>query len=675
MNIGTTSKGIYNIPQLKYFFPREANLFLINRFSRTRADMVVGWGNKPSSVNAKKYAEKYNLPYTSLEDGFIRSLAPAKICPSPFSIIFDDIGIYYDASKPSQLENLITANEVTASDLERAKNLIRIIKQHKISKYNHAPENLSIIKKIENYVLVIDQTYNDLSVSGSLSNAITFQNMLEAAIDENPSTTVLVKTHPEVVAGYKKGYLTELAKQYQCQIISEAINPWSLLSYAQKVYTVSSQMGFEALMAEKPVRCFGLPFYAGWGLTIDEQTTSRRNQKRNLYEIFIAAYLKYSVYLNPFTLQKCELEEILPITSLWKDINRQNIDIKACTHISKWKQKSITNFLKSIETKPRYYSSIKKAIATGKTNEISAWASKLKPEEILNFRKQGIKLNLIEDGFLRSVGLGANLITPQSIVIDKRGIYYDHHSPSDLECIIQNTDFSNEIILRAKNIIKSLNKLEITKYNVGFKNTKPLTLPPDMLKILVVGQVENDASIKLGTVDIKTNLDLLKTVREKNPLSFIIYKPHPDCVAGQRRGMINNNTALQYADLILDDISIIKLIDECDEVHTLTSLTGFEALIRGKRVSCYGLPFYSGWGLTNDLYKCFRRNRQVTIEELVAGTLIIYPRYLDPKTNLWCSVEVIIDRLNEMKQKGVTLSKLTRLRTLFGKLKRMRISV
>lgn len=42
------------------------------------------------------------------------------------------------------------------------------------------------------------------------------------------------------------------------------------------------------------------------------------------------------------------------------------------------------------------------------------------------------------------------------------------------------------------------------------------------------GQVEDDASIKTGTVLIKSNLELLRTVRERNPHAYIIYKPHPD---------------------------------------------------------------------------------------------------------------------------------------------------
>ena len=68
-----------------------------------------------------------------------------------------------------------------------------------------------------------------------------------------------------------------------------------------------------------------------------------------------------------------------------------------------------------------------------------------------------------------------------------------------------------------------------------------LTVPR---RILVPGQVEDDASIRLGTRDICTNLALLRSTREQNPDAIVIYKPHPDVEAGcgparcQRRHII-----------------------------------------------------------------------------------------------------------------------------------------
>jgi capsular polysaccharide export protein len=88
------------------------------------------------------------------------------------------------------------------------------------------------------------------------------------------------------------------------------------------------------------------------------------------------------------------------------------------------------------------------------------------------------------------------------------------------------------------------------------------------------------------------------------------------------------------------------MIGAVDEVHTLTSLCGFEALLRGKRVVVYGQPFYAGWGLTIDLAPIARRQRHLSLDQLVAGALILYPRYLDPLTQRRCTPETAIDRLS-----------------------------
>ena len=81
----------------------------------------------------------------------------------------------------------------------------------------------------------------------------------------------------------------------------------------------------------------------------------------------------------------------------------------------------------------------------------------------------------------------------------------------------------------------------------------------------------------------------------------------------------------------------------------MTSLAGFEALLRGKPVTTYGQPFYAGWGLTEDLCPVPRRTRRRSLDELVAGALILYPRYLDPVTGLRCTPELLVERLGHRR--------------------------
>jgi capsular polysaccharide export protein len=161
----------------------------------------------------------------------------------------------------------------------------------------------------------------------------------------------------------------------------------------------------------------------------------------------------------------------------------------------------------------------------------------------------------------------------------------------------------------------------------------------------VPGQVEDDASIRLGAGTIRTNDLLIKTVRESNPDAFIIYKPHPDVMATNRRGRVSVKALKGICDHIETGASVISCIEASDEIHTITSLTGFDALLRGKRVVVYGVPFYAGWGLTVDHMHMPRRTRRLTLQELAAGALILYPGYFDRKTNGFVECETIIERI------------------------------
>jgi len=250
----------------------------------------------------------------------------------------------------------------------------------------------------------------------------------------------------------------------------------------------------------------------------------------------------------------------------------------------------------------------------------------------------------MEDGFLRSTGLGAAFLPAASAVIDGRGIYYDPSRQSDLEHILEHGTISDRHVAHAAALRAEIVRRGLTKYNVGAK-LEDLELPVDQTIVLVPGQVEDDASIERGAGDIRTNLALLEAVRQARPEAYIVYKPHPDVEAGLRRGYVDDARALRHADRVVRQASSDALIALADEVHTMTSLVGFEALLRRKRVATYGLPFYAGWGLSDDRVSCPRRTRRRSLDELVAVTLLAYPRYVDPFTGLACDIDVILDRL------------------------------
>jgi capsular polysaccharide export protein len=272
-------------------------------------------------------------------------------------------------------------------------------------------------------------------------------------------------------------------------------------------------------------------------------------------------------------------------------------------------------------------------------NTLIVWGRKNTPDKL----PVDVQIIYLEDGFLRSVGLGADLVQPVSWVIDGRGIYYDATQPSDLEVLLQATEFTSELLVRAAHFRERIVSAGLTKYNVGSHSWHRPSGVEHV--ILVPGQVESDASIRFGAPNICANLGLLRAVREANPNAYLLYKPHPDVVAGLRRQGQHEDESKSWCDEIIVDAAMGDLLQQVDEVHTLTSLTGFEALMRNKKVTCYGQPFYAGWGLTSDVVPIVRRSRQLSLDMLVAGALILYPTYISRVTGKLITAELALNEL------------------------------
>lgn len=285
------------------------------KFSRRKkADFFYLYG---SGIDIFKHillrdAYKQKIPKVFIEDGFLRSVDLPFAEPG-VSLLIDDVSVYYDARYPSRLENLLNSEiRLTDAQLMRARNVIQKIRETKVTKYNLAPiYEPEIGRPGVEKVLVIDQAYRDFSIPFGLATDETFEEMLQCAIAENPDADIIVKTHPEAFRGGRKGYFTGTKRAGNVYPYTDPICPLSLLEYVDKVYCVTTQMGFEALMCGKPVSCFGVPFYSGWGLTEDRVKCARRTKSRSLEEVFYFAYIEYAKYMNPTTGKLCEIEEAI----------------------------------------------------------------------------------------------------------------------------------------------------------------------------------------------------------------------------------------------------------------------------------------------------------------------------------------------------------------------------
>ncbi|EHU1054787.1 capsular polysaccharide biosynthesis protein [Campylobacter lari] len=643
MKIYTTSKKLKE--NAKNFY----KIALYHAYKNiTKEDVFVGWGRKKSGLKAIELAKKHNVKFLLLEDGFLRSLNLGVENSSSFSIVKDKVGIYYDATAPSKLEKILNTYEFSTEELEQAKKAIELIKKEKLSKYNN---NLCVPKEFfntnEERVLIITQVANDASLKFGLADNFSTQDIINEVIKENPNTKIYIKIHPDVLSGKRQSDFNAQDLPSKCVVIKENYNPMELLSYFKKVYTKTSGMGFEALMLGCECVCYGKPFYAGWGLTQDKLECKRRLKKRSLEEVFYAAYILYSEYFNPYLNQKSDIFDTIHTLTKYKKIEQANSNTLYFLGFTLWKRWFMKPFFKAKNNKIIFLNSLDELykVNLNPEDKIFIWGKKY--DKALLAKDFNNAIFLVEDGFLRSVFLGSDLTRPFSLIIDSKGLYVDPSKPSDLEDILQNHIFDESLKQRAKKLITTITQNKFSKYN-GLKHEK-LNFNTNKKVILIPAQVEDDASMILGGAGYDT-LKLLQSVRKANENAFIVFKPHPDVLSGNRKGLKDKGIILKYCDEIIENISIDSAINASDEVHTITSTSGFDALLRGKKVVVYGKPFYAGWGLTVDLHEIPRRTRVLSLEELVAGVLILYPRYIHPKSKNLCEVELALDIMLKMQK-------------------------
>lgn len=459
-------------------------------------------------------------------------------------------------------------------------------------------------------------------------------------------------------------------------------------------------------MLGKTVHCFGVSWYAGFGLTVDHfadktgelfANVAKRRQalgidRPSVAQLFYAAYIDYSHYANPATKLPCQIEQVIDYLLLNRSQQARLAGSLMAYDFSRWKTDFVrryadfpkTKLIFKAKTKIRLLLSDKmnaKRVARDDAKALQnpqdrylVWGLASKRtlhKKIAKYQNQQTPTIIcMEDGFIRSNGLGATLIEPLSVVMDFTGVYYDATSPSDLERLLATVNLSDDEKIRTERLIATLRQKKVSKYNVGdtdnqafFQTLQALQADkPNAIVRLVVGQVEDDASVQNCTSQIKTNAELLRRVRADFADDIIIYKPHPDIEAGLRTGKVDEAT-LACADLVASGIAMPDCLNVAGVVHTISSLTGFEAILRGVPVVCYGLPFYAGFGLTTDIVEpdnepkltaLARRQRSKPLDlyGLVYATLIAYPVYALPDGYGLATVEEVVAYLYDNPQQS-----------------------
>ncbi|WP_082729614.1 capsular polysaccharide export protein, LipB/KpsS family [Burkholderia sp. FL-7-2-10-S1-D7] len=483
-------------------------------------------------------------------------------------------------------------------------------------------------------VLVIDERSrsNGACLSTTKIDPELFSNMVDSAKRQHPNAEFWIAQSRDPGSGHwLSSRCRELPSDTKRIGIEHSL--CSALPHIDHVYTINASEGMNGLLSGANVHVFGSPYYAGWGLTTDNLDVAGRTSRPSLRALFDVVFLRLTRYVNPATHESGTLGNLLDCIDLQRAIHQRFAHMQRVAGIrfQRWKRPFATPFLTAGGGVLRWADNVE-SVAPGEW--VALWGAR---DTHRSFTP--IPIVRIEDGFIHSTGLGSDMKAPYSQVIDCTGIYFDASKPNDLLAILNNAEFSDSELIRARALRESIVTLGITKYNLGRR--RPAWAAPDGQRIVLVpGQVADDASIRLGTGKISSAEELLREVRTRRPDAFIVYKPHPDVLSGNRNGVVNVD---HFADFVDTDSDLLSLIEIADEVHTLSSLSGFDALLRGKAVFTYGFPFYAGWGLTQDaLAPIQSRQRKLSIDMLIAGILFRYSIYWDWRMQLYTTPEAVI---------------------------------
>lgn len=277
------------------------------RLGRPGPDDLIGvWGQSPTSWRGAAVARRTGAPVLRVEDAFLRSVRPGRDGDPPLGLLLDSRGVHFDPARPSDLEVLLAEHPLDDTALlDRARAGIVVLARAHLSKYNTFDPATPC--PAPGYVLVIDQTEGDASVTASGADRNRFLEMLFCAREDHPGARILVKTHPETLAGHRGGHFRDGDLTEGMAFFTDPVSPHALLEGAIAVYTVSSQLGFEAILAGHNPVVFGQPFYIGWGLTQDRAPLDRRQRRLTRAQMFAAAMILYPAGTTPIVIGSAAL--------------------------------------------------------------------------------------------------------------------------------------------------------------------------------------------------------------------------------------------------------------------------------------------------------------------------------------------------------------------------------
>jgi capsule polysaccharide export protein KpsC/LpsZ len=593
-------------------------------------------------------------------EGLLRATG-AGAAPAPLHSLHLDTSAHHDcATRASDLERLLADPALAANAplLERADSLMERLFASTAGGRARAAALYG--PKTARRVLVLGHAQDAATLNANGHRLNTNEDLLAIAAAENPGAQIVWRPANGASAAAQQGVVT----------VGDDVAAGDVFETIDHVYTLLSPQGVEAICRGIPVTTLGAPFYAGWGLTDDRQPLPRRRRTLSARELFAAAFLQYPRHFDPVYKIAIDAERAVD-QLLLAGANASRAKAGALgpvrparvptfvfgmspwrDYLVAWMPEREFTFLDKSMPEAEFASTWSARIRAAGNAEVFVWGFKAEAYLLAFIAAHRIGVRFVEDGFIRSIGLGGTRTPPFSLTLDSRAPYFDARQPTDLEHLLNTHDFDADpaLMLRARALMDALLQSGVSKYN----HQAPVDIetvygPKTRRRVLVLGQVEEDASILFGSDRLYSNCDAVMIAALENPGAQVIYKPHPDVMNAFRRQNSDLDQVRPYCQILDRDVSLAQSFETIDHVYTITSLAGFEALMRGLPVTTLGCPFYAGWGLTDERQPNGRRGRPLSVLQVFAAAYLLYPRYFDPIYRMAIDPEQVVARLTQLK--------------------------
>lgn len=300
---------------LRYISEKELNTL-------TPDEGLVSWGQR-FNQSYLDYLRKKGFKVYQCEDGFLRSFGLGCELTQPFSLSFDDKGLYANPKLESKLNDLVT-KPLNTKEFKESQLFIRLFKSLRLTKYLSVGQELSpplldflVKNKDKKVMLVCGQVADDVSFLNSGFSQLTFQSLISTIKVENPDSLVIYRPHPDCFKGIRQGEVFLEEADY----VDIESNIASLLDISEEIHVVNSLTGVEALLMGKKVVCWGNSWYCGRGLTVDKGSEIQSKTAVSLEQLVHGAYIKNPIYFDYNSNQYTSVFNLLEILKNPKNKN------------------------------------------------------------------------------------------------------------------------------------------------------------------------------------------------------------------------------------------------------------------------------------------------------------------------------------------------------------------